>query len=112
MVQAGAGSCLAAHLSSYPGLDGCPGRFIPVYPSAFIKRFLCDVQYFLKIGAHSSLMLLFCQFALFSLSSFFMYLVIFSFCEVCGISFLASCAMGRSDVAPAFASRSAISLPS
>ena len=28
VVQAGAGSCLAAHLSSYPGLSGCPGRFV------------------------------------------------------------------------------------
>ena len=44
MVQAGAGSSLAAHLPSYPGLDGCPGRFIPVYPSVFIERFPCDVH--------------------------------------------------------------------
>ena len=80
-----------------------------------LMRYFCACSFFsvrLNIGAHSSLMLLFCQFALFSLSSFFMYLLIFSFCEVCGMSFLASCAMGRSDVAPAFASRSAISLPS
>ena len=80
-----------------------------------LMRYFCACSFFsvrLNVGAHSSLMLLFCQFALFSLSSFFMYLLIFSFCEVCGMSFLASCAMGRSDVAPAFASRSAISLPS
>ena len=28
VVQAGAGSCLAAHLSSYPGLGGCPGHCV------------------------------------------------------------------------------------
>ena len=66
----------------------------------------------LKIGEQSSLMLLFCQFAISLAFLSFMYFIIFCFIVVCGMHFFAAGITGRSDFDPAFANMSAISFPS
>ena len=66
----------------------------------------------LKIGAQSSLMLLFCQFAISLVFMSFIYFLILCFRVVCGIRFFAVGIIGSSDLEPAFARISAISFPS
>ena len=61
----------------------------------------------LKIGAQSSLMLLFCQFAISLVFMSFIYFLILCFRVVCGIRFFAVGIIGSSDLEPAFARISA-----
>ena len=94
----------------------CPvSAFVSVLSEFFGRLISCALSLSLvrlKIGAQSSLMLLFCQFAISLVFISFIYFLILCFRVVCGIRFFAVGIIGSSDLEPAFARISAISFPS